>query len=112
MIRSEAIELSSNRAGGEGTLTVSKILNPEDMEGKAEAIMKITFPVGTSIGVHQHNDAFEQYHVLSGSGIFHDNGEDKQIKAGETGLMKPGGIHGIKNTGESEMVIIAFFFVT
>lgn len=107
MIKQEKSELSVNRCGGTGTITVFKFLDGEDMQGKGMGATRLVFPAGASIGVHQHADSVEQYYVISGHGVFHDNGENKPISAGQIGVMKPGGYHGIANTGETEMVVVA-----
>lgn len=107
MIRKEEIEFSENRCGGKGTLTVHKILASEDLNGHGMGATWIEFPPGTSIGHHQHNDSSEQYYVLEGEGLFDDNGVMIPIKAGETGVMNPGGWHGIENIGNATMKVIA-----
>ena len=107
MIKQEYQEFSANRCGGTGTIAVSRFLDSEDMHGKGRGATKLVLPAGASIGIHQHSDSVEQYYVLSGSGIFHDNGIDKPISAGQTGVMEPGGYHGMANTGTEDLVVIA-----
>ena len=107
MIKQEKTEQSVNRCGGTGTITVHQFLDREDMQAKGMGCTRLVFPVGASIGVHQHVDSVEQYYVVSGNGIFHDDGEDKPISAGQIGVMRPGGYHGISNTGKTEMEVVS-----
>lgn len=107
MIRQEETERSVNRCGGTGTITVSRFLDRSDMQGKGMGAAKLVLPAGASIGVHIHQDSAEQYYVLSGTGIFHDNGVDKPISAGQTGIMSPGGCHGLVNTGSDNLIVIS-----
>jgi len=107
MIRKEEIEYSENRCGGNGTLTVHKLMTGEDLNGHGMGVNLIEFPPGSSIGLHQHVDSTEQYYVLEGEGLFWHNAEKIPIKKGETGIMVSGEQHGIENTGSSVMKIIA-----
>ena len=107
MIKQELIDYSENRCGGSGTIKVHQFLDRDDMQGCGLGCTRLVFPVGASIGVHQHADSVEQYYVISGKGIFYDNGIDKEITAGQIGVMNPNCYHGIANTGDCEMVVIA-----
>jgi len=106
MIITEQVMLSENRCGGKGTVEVHVLMEKVNLCDHGLGVTRIIIPPGASIGVHQHEKSVEQYHVLTGSGIFHDNGTDKPIKAGETGVINPDEFHGIENTGDENMEII------
>jgi len=107
MIIEEKIMQSENRCGGKGTVEVHILMEKADLCENGLGVTRIIIPSGASIGVHQHEKSVEQYHVLKGSGIFHDNGTDKPIKTGETGVIRPNEWHGIENTGDENMEVIA-----
>lgn len=107
MIKKETVELSENRCGGEGIITVHKIFNEEEMNGHGRGVNWMEFPAGASIGHHQHKGSSEQFYVLEGEGLFDDNGTVVPIKAGESGIMQANGWHGIENTGNTPMKVIA-----
>jgi mannose-6-phosphate isomerase-like protein (cupin superfamily) len=47
---------------------------------------------------HQHADEEFQY-VVSGTGLWHLNGKDIPLQAGDLMYAKPGDLHGIRSTG-------------
>lgn len=107
MIKKETLEHSKERFGGHGELDLYWTLNEEDLCHKGKGMLRIVLPPGSSIGYHQHQGNFEVYYILSGSGIFNDNGTEKPIQAGEAGVIRPGEFHALENTGSQEMTLIA-----
>ena len=69
-------------------------------------ILPLTLPVGSSIGLHTHEGNCEIIHVLSGSGVCHDDGADIAISAGMTHYCPEGHTHGIDNTGTEPLVLL------
>ena len=69
-------------------------------------ILTLTLPVGASIGLHTHQGNCEIIHVLSGSGVCHDDGTDIPIAAGATLYCPEGHTHGIDNTGAEPLVLL------
>lgn len=61
--------------------------------------------VGAAIGVHPI-DHDEIYYVLSGTGIVHSDGEEKQLKAGTAAWLFKGAKVGIRQTGSDPLVLI------
>lgn len=107
MVRRESIERSENRCGGRGVVTVHKLLDEAALNGHGRGVTWMELPPGASVGLHRHEGASEQFCVLEGSGVFLDGGERVPIRAGEIGLMRPGGSHGIENTGTEPMKVLA-----
>ena len=62
--------------------------------------------VGSSIGLHTHTGNCEIIHVLSGSGVCHDDGTDVPLTAGMTHYCPEGHTHGIDNTGAEPLVLL------
>ena len=81
--------------GGEGEAQVRTAVS--DGMGR---ILTLTLPVGSSIGLHTHTGNCEIIHVLSGSGVCHDDGTDVPLTAGMTQYCPEGHTHGIDNTAE------------
>ncbi|RYD45647.1 MAG: cupin domain-containing protein [Sphingomonadales bacterium] len=61
--------------------------------------------VGAAIGVHPI-DHDEIYYVLSGTGVVHSDGEEKQLKAGTAAWLYKGAKVGIRQTGSDPLVLI------
>ena len=87
--------------GGVGTLQA----RPYD-DGNCK-VLQMTLPQGTSIGLHTHTGNCEVIHVLSGSGVCHDDGTDVPLTAGMTHYCPEGHSHGIDNTGAEPLVLLA-----
>lgn len=69
-------------------------------------ILTLTLPVGSSIGLHTHRGNCEIIHVLSGTGLCHDDGTDVLLTAGMTHYCPEGHSHGIDNTGAEPLVLL------
>ena len=60
--------------------------------------------VGAAIGVHPI-DHDEIYYVLSGTGVVHSDGEEKELKAGTAAWLYKGAKVGIRQTGSEPLVL-------
>ena len=101
-----------NMRGGKGTVTVKHILNPEEMLGKGRLFAKNTVPVGASIGLHPHEGDIEAYYILKGSGVYYNNDEKFEVKAGDLTVVDDHNYHSIENTGDAPLVFIALILFT
>ena len=61
--------------------------------------------VGAAIGVHPI-DHDEIYYVLSGTGVVHSDGTEKELKAGMAAWLYSGARVGIRQTGAEPLVLI------
>ena len=61
--------------------------------------------VGAAIGVHPI-DHDEIYYVLSGTGVVHSDGTEKELKAGMAAWLYSGATVGIRQTGTEPLVLI------
>lgn len=61
--------------------------------------------VGAAIGLHPI-DHDEIYYVLSGTGVVHSDGEEKELKAGTAAWLYKGAKVGIRQTGREPLVLI------
>lgn len=61
--------------------------------------------VGAAIGIHPI-DHDEIYYVLSGTGIAHSDGEERELKAGTAAWLYKGAKVGIRQTGGEALVLI------
>lgn len=64
-------------------------------------------PVGAEIGVHTHQrDNEEIYVVLAGRGLMHVDGQEFEVSEGDVIVNRPGGTHGLRNTGSVDLRLI------
>jgi quercetin dioxygenase-like cupin family protein len=65
------------------------------------------FEPGQSHALHAHAGMDKVYHVLYGEGVFLLEGRELRMRAGDL-LVAPEGVpHGVKNTGEGRLLVMA-----
>jgi len=101
------VESLSEMRGGIGIVDVMHIMEKNEFREKGRLFAKNILKPGTSIGQHQHTGDFEVYFISKGEGIFYDNGKPVPVKAGDVGIIENGQSHGIENTGNEIMEVIA-----
>ncbi len=73
--------------------------------GQDLAFRKRALHKGAAIGYHLQKEN-EIYYILSGEGVMQMNGETFPVKAGDAILTLPGSSHGLKQTGEEDLVLL------
>lgn len=106
IIKSETVT-AQNKAGGKGEIHITQLLTPKEMAGQCEAFSKVVVPPGASIGAHYHYGTSETYHILSGKAKYNDNDRYYEVTAGQTTFCADGGMHGIENIGEDDLIFMA-----
>jgi len=101
-----------NMRGGQGSVTVKHLLNPDEMLGKGRLFAQNTLPPGASIGLHRHHGDVEAYYVIAGSGVYHDNGQALPIGVGDLAQVDDLNQHSIENNGDIPLVFIALILFT
>ena len=87
--------------GGEGEAIVRKFDDP-----RMGAVVQLTLPVGSSIGLHTHEGSCEMIFVLSGEGICLDDGEEYPFRPGMCHYCPEGHSHSVFNTGSEPLVLL------
>ena len=98
--------INENFRGGEGSVAVTEIVKPAELMGKGRLYSKFTIAPGNSIGIHKHEGEAEIYYILSGKGLANDNGVERTLEAGDMLFTADGESHGIKCTGDCDLVFI------
>lgn len=101
-----------NMRGGIGTVEVIHILNPDEMHNKGRLFAENIIPPGASIGHHPHTGDSEAYYFLEGTGLYRNNEDYYEVKAGDVAVVDAGDMHGITNTGEVDLRFIALILFT
>ena len=93
---------------GNGEAEMHVILRGADeMYGKGRLFSQITVNPGCSIGYHEHHGESEIFAVMSGNGVFNDNGTEVPVSAGDVLVTKSGDGHGIACAGSCPLELIA-----
>lgn len=94
--------------GGSGLCRHAMIFRDEEMEAPIRFINYTVLPPCASFGLHRHGNDNEFYIVLSGSGVYTQDGRDISVEAGDIMMNPPGGAHAIRNTGHVDMALLVF----
>lgn len=97
--------------GGEGYILKEPLLRGEELGEHCKMYAKVTIPAGCELGYHTHIGETETYYLLSGEGIYRDNDLELPAKAGDVFHCKDGNGHGLKNTGDTDIVFMALILL-
>lgn len=100
-------EVRDKMRGGKGKVEILHIFQRHELEGSARLCAKITLQPGCSIGYHTHDDEEEIFYIIRGIGTVNDNGKEDTVRAGDAILTGGGAGHGIANTGDEPLEIMA-----
>ena len=94
--------------GGNGTVWMEKLLTgQEEMMGKGRAYVRHTLNPGVSIGIHTHEGEMETMVIVRGKAVHTINGQEQYLEEGDIIAAQPGDSHGIAQTGDEPLVLIA-----
>ncbi|MCP1101489.1 mannose-6-phosphate isomerase-like protein (cupin superfamily) [Aequitasia blattaphilus] len=99
--------IKQNLHGGEGQVSVKNILTENEMKDKCGLFGEIVIEPGASLGFHMHEGESETYYILSGEGIYDDNGTTYPVGPGEVTFTPSGSGHGMVNSGSEDLVFMA-----
>jgi quercetin dioxygenase-like cupin family protein len=99
-------EIKEKMRGGEGSVQLVHLADCEN-EKNIRLLAEITLKPGCSIGRHSHDNETEYFIILSGKGTVDDNGESKEVKAGDTVITGNGAAHSISNSGNEDLIMNA-----
>ena len=71
--------------GGAGFIMKEALLSGEELGRYCRMFSKVTLPPGCELGHHEHHDETETYYILSGKGMYDDNGKAIPAEPGEIG---------------------------
>lgn len=97
--------------GGTGRIKVRNLLEgANEMYEKGRVFAHTTVYPGSGIGIHRHENESETYYIVSGSGIYHDNGVNLEIHPGDVCFCGDHQVHGIEAVGEPiEMIALILY---
>lgn len=101
------IEHYENRAGGKGWIHMEHLLLDHQKNPNVKLYAKVTIDVHASIGIHQHIHDSEVYTIISGTGKYHDNGNDIIVTANDVLFCDDGQFHALENIGDEPLILIA-----
>ena len=105
------IQRVENMAGGKGHVIIKHILGDKEMHGNCRMYAEVTPEPGCSLGYHEHHGESETYYILSGQGNYDDDGRIRPVKAGDVTFTPDGHGHGLTNSGNEDLVVMALIIM-
>lgn len=102
---------AENVAGGAGYILKQPMIAGEQLGAYCKMFSEVTLHPGCEIGYHEHHGETETYYLTKGAGIYNDNGKEYPVEAGDVTFCESGNGHGIKNTGEQDLVFTALILL-
>jgi mannose-6-phosphate isomerase-like protein (cupin superfamily) len=96
-------------AGGSGGGYCLHALSPQERipQSRFQQASRIELDPGSVVGEHVHRTNEELYWVVSGTGVFTDDGIEAPAEPGDLLLTLRGHRHGLRNTGSEPLVFLA-----
>lgn len=94
-------------AGGDGHAKAQPWIPDKDLPPSVNMICTLALEPGGSVGDHRHEGESEIYRIISGKGLYNDNGLETEVKAGDVTVCYAGQTHGMKNSGQQALVFDA-----
>ena len=101
------VERVQEMCGGKGHVIIKHILGERELNGKCGLYAEVTIEPGCTLGYHEHHGESETYYILSGEGMYNDNGTKRPVKAGDVTFTPNGCGHALDNTGKEDLVFMA-----
>ena len=96
-----------NNQNGDIKLYLSDLAEFDIKNPKLNTFALARLKAGEEVELHKHEGECEYYYIISGTGIYNDNGNEVNIIPGAITFTPSGSSHGIKNTGNEMLEFIA-----
>ena len=107
-MKTERVE---HMCGGTGHVLIKHILDNDQLNGKCRLYAQVTLEPGCSLGFHEHHGESETYYIISGTGIYSDNGTLRMVEPGDMTFTPDGQGHALTNAGEEDLVFMALIIL-
>ena len=107
-MKTERVE---HMCGGSGHVLIKHILDNDQLNGKCRLYAQVTLEPGCSLGFHEHHGESETYYIISGTGIYSDNGTLRMVEPGDMTFTPDGQGHALTNAGEEDLVFMAMIIL-
>ncbi len=100
-------EYREHMRDGAGTVEITNLGTPAELNDKGRLFARITLNPGCSIGYHVHEKDSELFYILKGTAEYSDNGEIKTVSAGDVTVCPAGTGHSIANHTDEVVELVA-----
>lgn len=102
---------TESNSSGEIKLYLSNLADFEGKNPKLRTFALAELKPGEEVEFHIHEGESESYYIISGRGVYNDNGNIIDVKAGTVTFTPSGTGHGIKNNGDEMLKFIALILL-
>jgi mannose-6-phosphate isomerase-like protein (cupin superfamily) len=92
---------------GKGKMFMTDLADFDASDPRIRLFSLVQVKPGEEVQYHMHIGESEHYFILSGQGIYNDNGDKVEVAPGMVTLTPSGQGHSIKNTGDEMLAFIA-----
>ncbi len=100
-------EYRENMRGGNGTVEITNLATPAELNDKGRLFGNITLKPGCGIGYHVHEAESELFYLMKGEALYNDNGTEYTVSAGDVMICPAGTGHAVSNNSEEVVEICA-----
>ena len=100
-------EIIPEMCGGKGSVIIKHVLGEKELNGKCGLYAEVTIEPNCTLGFHEHHGESETYYILSGKGMYDDNGTKREVSAGDVTFTPDGKGHALDNIGDEDLVFMA-----
>lgn len=86
------------------------LFNLKEFDGINEKIVQFSYveiEKGEQVAYHEHHGNAENYYIISGKGLYNDNGKEIEVSDGVITFTPSGQGHALKNIGNDKLCFIA-----
>ncbi len=109
MIKSRTEQTKTYEYNKEGNEAFS-LFNLKEFPGINEKIRQFSYVeinVGEEVPYHEHHGNAENYYIISGNGLYNDNGKEIEVGEGTVTFTPSGEGHALKNIGKEKLKFMA-----
>lgn len=104
------ITTESNREG-QVKLLLSNLADFKTKNKKLRTFALAELKPGEEVEFHIHTGESESYYILSGKGLYNDNGKESEVLPGTVTFTPSGEGHGIQNISDEMLTFIALILL-
>lgn len=102
---------TEQNAQGVDKMSLTHLADFAGKNPKLRTFARVALKPGEEVPFHIHTGECEYYYILSGAGVYDDNGEEVAAQPGLVTFTPSGSGHGIRNTGSEMLEFIALILL-
>ena len=112
IIKKEDLKITTEaNKNGEAKLFLSNLADFEGNNPKLKMFALAELKPGEEVEYHTHICESESYYIISGKGLYNDNGDEYEVLPGTVTFTPSGSGHGITNIGNEMLTFIALIIL-